>query len=373
MIQTALFFILGFLSASFLAVLVAPAIWRRAVLLTRRRIEGAMPLKMDEIRAAKDMVRAQAAVEIRKLEMQIKALKEKSIEQILQAERRDEEVRELTREKEGRVGKFAELMERASALEETLSERVTEIAALGERVEQQERLLDERGAEIEKLGRLFDEASINASSRQIDLVAQETKLDQVTQELAALRGDRRDTEKEARDAAATAKSQQTALRAEQRKISTLEKQIERLTTSLSSAEEKLERRESELERLKEKTKIDNKPDRAVQIDLREEQARREAVEERLSTLTRENRQMRTELNKLRREGSDVEATLRDNQKLRDQLRDLAAEVVTMTERLEGPGSPITKILSEKASEGVAGQVSLAERIRTLQKELGPTS
>ena len=114
MIQTALFFILGFLTASFLAVLVAPAIWRRAVLLTRRRIEGAMPLKMDEIRAAKDAVRAQAAVEIRKLEMQIKALKEKSIEQMLHAERRDEEVRELTREKDERVAKFAELMERAT-------------------------------------------------------------------------------------------------------------------------------------------------------------------------------------------------------------------------------------------------------------------
>ena len=51
MIQLLLYFALGFLCAAFLAALVAPAVWRRAVMLTRRRIEASVPLTLDEIRA----------------------------------------------------------------------------------------------------------------------------------------------------------------------------------------------------------------------------------------------------------------------------------------------------------------------------------
>jgi len=60
-IQATLIFILGFLSAVFLTVLVAPAIWRRAVALTHRRVEAALPLSLNEIRADKDALRAEHA------------------------------------------------------------------------------------------------------------------------------------------------------------------------------------------------------------------------------------------------------------------------------------------------------------------------
>ena len=46
-IQSILFFVLGFLCAGFLALMVAPAIWRRAVALTRKRIEASVPLTLD--------------------------------------------------------------------------------------------------------------------------------------------------------------------------------------------------------------------------------------------------------------------------------------------------------------------------------------
>lgn len=77
MIQTALFFILGFLSAVFLALLVAPAIWRRAVVLTRQRVENSLPLTMTEIQADKDRLRSEHAVATRQLEMTIKSQHDK--------------------------------------------------------------------------------------------------------------------------------------------------------------------------------------------------------------------------------------------------------------------------------------------------------
>ncbi|RUW48093.1 hypothetical protein EOA36_21490, partial [Mesorhizobium sp. M8A.F.Ca.ET.021.01.1.1] len=61
MVQSVLFFALGFLCAGFLALMVAPAVWRRAVALTRRRIEASIPLTQAEIQADKDRVRAEYA------------------------------------------------------------------------------------------------------------------------------------------------------------------------------------------------------------------------------------------------------------------------------------------------------------------------
>ncbi|RWX60080.1 hypothetical protein EN780_32935, partial [Mesorhizobium sp. M4B.F.Ca.ET.089.01.1.1] len=69
MVQSILFFALGFLCAGFLALLIAPAIWRRAVALTRRRVEASMPLTLAEIQANKDQVRAEFAMSTRRLEM----------------------------------------------------------------------------------------------------------------------------------------------------------------------------------------------------------------------------------------------------------------------------------------------------------------
>ena len=81
MIELLLYFALGFLCAAFLAALVAPAVWRRAVMLTRRRIEASVPLTLDEIRADKDSLKAEHAVIARRLEMDVKALKTKVSEQ----------------------------------------------------------------------------------------------------------------------------------------------------------------------------------------------------------------------------------------------------------------------------------------------------
>ena len=67
-------FALGFLVAGLLALLVLPAFWRRAMRLSQRRLEMLMPLSMAEVFAERDQLRAQAAVEQRRLERKIEAL-----------------------------------------------------------------------------------------------------------------------------------------------------------------------------------------------------------------------------------------------------------------------------------------------------------
>ena len=73
---------------------------------------------------------------------------------------------------------------------------------------------------------------------------------------------------------------------------------------------------------------------------------RDRLEARLTALTRENKKLRTDL--AAHERSKVEDwgdERRGNALLREQINDLAAEVVSLTATLEGPDSPINKALA----------------------------
>ncbi len=76
---------------------------------------------------------------------------------------------------------------------------------------------------------------------------------------------------------------------------------------------------------------------------------RDRLEVRLTALTRENKKLRTDL--AAHERSKVEDwgdERRGNALLREQINDLAAEVVSLTATLEGPDSPINKALAAGA-------------------------
>ncbi|TIM43065.1 MAG: hypothetical protein E5Y69_11165, partial [Mesorhizobium sp.] len=109
MVQSVLFFVLGFLCAGFLALMIAPAIWRRAVMLTRKRVEGSMPLTLAEIQAEKDRIRAEFAMSTRRLEMTVKSLREKSAEQLVEIGRGREALKELAVERKDKEQALSEL------------------------------------------------------------------------------------------------------------------------------------------------------------------------------------------------------------------------------------------------------------------------
>ena len=367
MIQTALFFILGFLSAAFLALLVAPAIWRRAVTLTRRRVEGSLPLTMDEIQADKDRLRAEYALAVRQLEIQVKSLKDKVAAQMVQAGRDRADIAELA---DLRIGKdaalaaanaeIAQLSARIAEQDAKEMELAAEIVMLTEQTEAQR-------TEIARINRLYDEASFAASTRQIEIVSLESKLDKAKDEASHLRDERKDAQKRAREAEVESKSLTTALRDEHKRVVALENKVAQMTSALADAEEKLERREQELARLRGGERKPTTPD---------ERAR---IEERLTQLMRENKKLRTALEAAPETpvgvptapavAASTAAGSDDSAELRRQIGELAAEVVNLTAKLEGPGSPIYKAL-EGADNGVAsgsGQPSLADRIRALRE------
>ncbi len=406
MIQTTLFFILGFLCAAFLALMVAPAIWRRAVALTRKRIEASVPLTMDEIQADKDRLRAEFAMSTRRLEMSLKSFREKASEQILEINRNRDELKRIAGERDEKNTAVTELEGRAGELRAELRQREEQLQRLSERLGEHERMLGERAIELEKLGRMYDEASFSASSRQIEMVAQESKLEKLTDDVATLRNERKEADRRVREVVAENKVARDALREEQKKHAALEKKVERLTSTLTDRDDKLERRERELARMREQVKGGGATEHDLQQELAGEQEQRakleaevaeltlrlsallsgatggdvekaasklegdrKRLEERLSVLTHENKKLRASLDDMQRASSDGwDEERRENAVLREQINDLAAEVVNLTAMLDEPDSPIRKALAaEPSGEGTNGAPSLAERIRALQK------
>jgi chromosome segregation ATPase len=73
-IEEVMIFALGFLAASLIALAVAPAFWRRAIRLSKRRLEMQLPLSPEEILAQRDLLRAEFVVECRKLEQKAHAI-----------------------------------------------------------------------------------------------------------------------------------------------------------------------------------------------------------------------------------------------------------------------------------------------------------
>lgn len=95
---------------------------------------------------------------------------------------------------------------------------------------------------------------------------------------------------------------------------------------------------------------------------------RKRLEERLTVLTRENKKLRASLDSVERASSDGwDEERRESAVLREQINDLAAEVVNLTAMLDEPDSPIHKALAADTGESKSGTPSLAERIRALQK------
>lgn len=373
MIQATLIFILGFLSAVFLAVLVAPAIWRRAVALTRRRIEAALPLTMNEIRADKDAVRAEYAMATRKLEVTVRSLREQIAAQSVEVDRIRDDERRIMRERDEKAEEIAALRRQEADLRAALQKGEEEIARLAGLIAERDRLIGERDREIEKLGAMYDEASFNASSRQIDLVAQESKIEKLEEEASALREQYEEAQAELRQMTAQAAELDQSVRAEKRRIVALERKLEKLTATLSDREEKLERRERDLERLRAKLGQASDSGRETAAKLAAEQDRAVRLREELAVQARELKAMRAvQEKKLRAANGEGGGDAIESALLRERINDLAAEVVSLTARLEGPDSEIDRLLAAAPAAGGTGDgaPSLAERIRTLQKATG---
>ena len=386
--QSSLFFVLGFLSAGFLALIVAPAVWRRAVALTRKRIEASVPLTLTEIQADKDRMRAEFAMATRRLEISFKNFREKAAGQIVEINRNREELKRLMSERSERHEALTRLEAQAGEVRAELRRREDQLQNLSEQLGQAEQLLEQKVLEIEKLGRMYDDASFTSASRQLEIVARESDIEKLSNDMATLRAERREIDRRNQEIATESRTVRESLKAEQERALALEARIERLVATIADREEKIDRRERELARLHETVKaisttedelnaqlatvqgeklkletehaelalkmsnlLSGTKNKEIERAMAKAAADRELLEERLKALTRENRKLKVDIAVHERTKSDEwSGDRRSSALLREQMNDLAAEVVKLTAMLDGPDSPIAKAIGTAPHE-----------------------
>ena len=127
MIDIGMYVALGFLLASLLALMVAPAFWRRAVRLTKRRVEMTMPMSASDIQADKDQLRAEFAIELRRVEVALDKARDKAARELVEANKRRVEISEIKTELEGTRGRLQEKDNANRVLEQTIRRRLPEL------------------------------------------------------------------------------------------------------------------------------------------------------------------------------------------------------------------------------------------------------
>jgi chromosome segregation ATPase len=404
--QSSLVFVLGFLSAGFIALIVAPMVWRRAVALTRRRIEASVPLTLTEIQADKDRMRAEFAMATRRLEINFKNFREKAAAQIVEINRNREELKQLMSERQERHEALTRLEVQAGEIRSELRRREDELQVLTEKLEEAENLLERRATEIEKLGRMYDDASFTASNRQVEITAREGEIEKLNNDMATLRSERREIDRRSQEIGAESQAGREALKAEQERALALEARIERLLATIADRDEKIDRGEREVTRMRDSVKASTGAEGEFQAQIAALQAEkaklesekaetadqlatyatgakqkemeklmaklsadRDLLEERLKVLTRENRKLKVDVAVHERTKSEEwNGGRRQSAVLREQMNELAAEVVKLTAALEGPNSPIDKALGPAGEADNDGKItSLADKVRALQK------
>lgn len=148
-IENIMFFALGLCAAGLLALLIVPAIWRRAVRLTTRRIEAATPMSMAEFRADKDQLRAEFALSTRKLEMTIEQLRARLAEQVSDLSARKSDLSGLKAERDAHAKAVQGWEDRTSELQRRVSELEKDNADLTQRLRMRDRDFAAKSAELE--------------------------------------------------------------------------------------------------------------------------------------------------------------------------------------------------------------------------------
>ncbi len=186
MIESIMYFGIGCLVAALSVLDVVPLVHGRAVRLTTRRLEDAMPSSMAEILADKDLLRAEFAMSTRLLEINVEQLKTKSAGQLAELGKRGDAINRLKIE-------LGALRDQLRAAEEELAVRATA-------VQNTEPALSDRESQLAKLMAELDERSILVDAQKVEIIALNTevealkeRLDGASNELRTMEG-RRDAE-----------------------------------------------------------------------------------------------------------------------------------------------------------------------------------
>jgi predicted nuclease with TOPRIM domain len=405
-IEYAILFGLGFLTATLLALLIAPAIHRRIVAYTENRIRATMPISPQEVRAQKDMARALYAAENAKVRQELDTEREKNTSLRLANEAASSDAYRLGEQNRSFSLKIEELTLEIGELRAALDASEERAGIIQANLAQQEQAANERAsqmsdltARLTNLTRELDDSKILAATR--DLEAEQAK-----QSATRFRKEGETATRELQDVAARNKEAMTAVARESRKVTRLEEQVATLMAKNADLDTMLTLRNQEAARLKEQLAatggrandmIIRLPNPAVPVEkavnpppqpapaaalevapvaeaeatpaVAAEEAAISPVEK---TTAPASEGLEQEIEDIRNQGTALTERLLNvrgtgnDEPIRREIARIAAEMIALTAAQEGETSPIPGLLA-KAS-GSSGRDSLAKRAKVVMEK-----
>src|SRR5258707_14646531 len=408
MIEPIMYLAIGFLVSMLFGLMIVPLVHNRAVRLTTRRLEAATPLSMAEIQADKDQLRAEFAMSARRLEMSVDQLKNKTTSQLAELGKKSDAINRMKIELGEKNATIFGLEAREKAVKEQLRATEEEFAAKTEMLRNAEKALTDKQGELAKINHELSDRSIMADSRQVELIAVRTQIDELKNRVgdaekefaatqARLAQERTESENATRELTeapsrvenlsqrGTDLDRQLIIQVKEAEM--LGNRVNDLEGRLATQGKLLAEREYENNQLKQANEAADCATKQLRVEiaalteggkspaiekLRSEKA---AVEDQLRVARDERAKLQRDINAIQQQAESSWATERmENALLRERINDIAAEVAKLAMQLEGPNSTIEAMLAAepavpakaaKSANGAAANTGASEGGGTL--------
>ncbi|MGE7367808.1 hypothetical protein ACQKKX_01900 [Neorhizobium sp. NPDC001467] len=387
MIQFALLFGLGFLTAVLLAMIVAPAIHRRIVRYTENRIQATMPISPQEVRAQRDMARAVYAAENARTKQDLVKARDTAVALQLRHDGLSADTARLQSENHELHMQIDEMNTEAADLRSRLRREDVYIQQLRAALQTVEDAGAAKDLEIDSLRKRLLTIGANFDNLTIDLSTRDTEVENLKFRVAALRDERDALHQDVKLLTNRAKEAENRLTQEEHRALRLEDKLARELAERNDKDAALERRDAEIARLRDKVKTANSENRAATRALKaagialptpkkksEDADRTTAV---IAANSPEAIDLTAMAQDIRNRGTALGERLTKtrgkagNEAIRTEMASIAASMVALTAALEGPSSPIHTLLDQAPDAAGAGRISLAERARDAILEQAP--
>jgi len=192
MVEPMMYFGAGFLVAGVLALVLISFVHHRAVRLTLRRVEDAVPVSLAEIQADKDKLRAQFAMSARRLETTVDQLKAKATNQLGELARKSEAIAKLKAQLAEKTAAADELDAKSRSLSVRVHETEQDHAVRSAAVETTERALAAREAELAKAAIDINELTLASETQKVEIALLNTQIEQFKSRIKELELDAED-------------------------------------------------------------------------------------------------------------------------------------------------------------------------------------
>lgn len=376
MIEMIMIFALGFLTAGLVALMIVPAVNRRAERLAKRRLETLFPLSASELTAERDHIRAEFALKSRRFEQRIDALAGDRAAAMKEAGQRAFLVKTLEAEIAAAKAAVEGLDTETDVLRKNLSETRETLAMTDTRLRETSDTLAARETTLQSLGKDYRGALDDLDARRIQIADLETRsasfearladtqrtfatrtveLDDTRKNLAQ----RDRTISDERAESATLRDRLTLLEAirgdQARRIETLQASESELAKKLTEATLAATRRDNliadqdtrliglgrRVAELEARLRVENEASkgevRAMAEALEITRAERITLEGVLEQARADRMKLQRELTTLKRETERMSETARaEDAALRARIEDVAADIVRLAGERESP-------------------------------------